>query len=138
MGRGPGFRRLVETRHPETQRSESELESMFMDLCRRHGIRMPESNPVLCGYRVDCLWRRERLVVELDGFEFHRGRMAFEKDAARDAELRLAGYTVLRITYDMVVNRSGQTARLVTSQLAHAPAPSRGDPTDRGRRHTAE
>lgn len=114
---GASFRRLVETRHPETVSTESELETSFMDLCRRHSIPVPDSNPVLCGYRVDCLWSEYRLVVELDGFEFHRGRMAFEKDAVRDAELSLAGFRVLRLTYDMVMNRSEQTALLIRSHL---------------------
>jgi len=127
-GRGlPGassFRRLVETRHPETHSSESELETMFMDLCRRYGLPVPEPNPVVCGYRVDCLWRDQRLIAELDGFEFHRGRMAFERDAARDADLRLAGYSVIRITYEMLVHRPRQTALLVRSQMEPGPEPA--------------
>ncbi len=111
------FRRLVETRHPETARNESELETRFMDLCRQNSLPLPESNPLLCGYRVDCLWREQRLVVELDGYEFHRGRMAFLKDAERDAELGLAGYRTVRLTHDMVFRQPGRTVRLIESHL---------------------
>ena len=37
-------------------------------------------------------------MVELDGFEFHRTRDAFERDRARDAALQTLGYKVLRFT----------------------------------------
>jgi very-short-patch-repair endonuclease len=47
---------------------------------------------------VDALWRRERLIVELDGFAFHKSRRPFEEDRRRDAKLQIMGYRVLRIT----------------------------------------
>jgi very-short-patch-repair endonuclease len=37
-------------------------------------------------------------VVELDGYAFHSSRAAFERDRARDAQLQLAGYRVVRVT----------------------------------------
>ncbi len=49
-------------------------------------------------YKVDFLWREHRLVVETDGWIYHRGQQALEDDHARDAELRLRGYTVIRFT----------------------------------------
>ncbi|MGH2954889.1 MAG: endonuclease domain-containing protein [Solirubrobacterales bacterium] len=49
-------------------------------------------------YKVDFRWREMRLVVETDGWIYHRGRQAREDDLARDAELRLRGYTVARFT----------------------------------------
>ena len=53
---------------------------------------------------VDFLWRDQRLVVETDGYRFHRGRLAFEADRARDVELKLLGYTVVRFTHRQVVD----------------------------------
>ena len=50
------------------------------------------------GELVDALWRHERVIVELDGFAFHRSRAQFEADRRRDAKLTVAGYRVLRIT----------------------------------------
>ena len=50
-------------------------------------------------FTVDFLWRTARLIVETDGFRFHRGRAAFEGDRARDAELESCGATTsLRFT----------------------------------------
>ena len=50
------------------------------------------------GERVDALWRDERVIVELDGYAFHKSRAQFETDRRRDAKLQVAGYRVLRIT----------------------------------------
>lgn len=37
------------------------------------------------------------MIVELDGYAFHRTRSAFERDRARDAKLLLAGFRVMRV-----------------------------------------
>jgi len=51
--------------------------------------------------RVDVLIG-DRLVLELDGAGFHAGP-AFERDRARDLELLLQGYLVVRLSYRMVM-----------------------------------
>ena len=52
----------------------------------------------LLDQEVDAAWVDERVVVQLDGYEAHRTRAAFEGDRQRDAVLVLAGYSVLRVT----------------------------------------
>lgn len=52
--------------------------------------------------RVDLLWAEGRLVIELDGPE-HRGRRAYRYDRHRDYELLCAGYAVVRIPNDEIV-----------------------------------
>lgn len=47
---------------------------------------------------VDFLWRRERLVVEVDAFSSHGTRYAFEVDRRRDRLLQVAGLHVIRVT----------------------------------------
>jgi very-short-patch-repair endonuclease len=61
-------------------------------------------NARILGHEVDFLWRDERLVVEVDGFQFHSTRAAFERDRQRDAELQGAGLRVLRVTWRQVVD----------------------------------
>lgn len=80
---------------PETR---SELERSFVALCRDSNLPPPAVNTVVEGLEVDATWRQARLVVELDGYTFHRTRGAFERDRDRDARLLLAGYQVLRVT----------------------------------------
>jgi very-short-patch-repair endonuclease len=100
-------RRLIPvTTHPRTLRdlgygpepTRSDLERLFLRLCRRHGVPAPEVNVKLGPYTVDFLWRPERLVVEVDSWKYRRDRRAFESDRARDRELKLRGYGVLRFT----------------------------------------
>jgi very-short-patch-repair endonuclease len=47
----------------------------------------------------DCLWRTERLIVELDGHAIHGRRAAFEDDRVRDRALHAAGWRVVRVTW---------------------------------------
>lgn len=79
--------------------TRSELERRFLDLCRAEGFPLPQVNVLVLGLEVDFFWEQAGLVVELDGFEFHRSRAAFERDRARDAKLHLAGLRVLRVTH---------------------------------------
>jgi very-short-patch-repair endonuclease len=66
---------------------------------------------------LDFLWRKSSLIVETDGFRYHRGRAAFEDDRARDLELRLLGYDVLRFTYRQLSGNPGGVARALCSFL---------------------
>jgi very-short-patch-repair endonuclease len=87
---------LAEGREPWETRSE--LERQFVEVCREANLPMPTLNALVAGYEVDAVWMCRRLVVELDGYAFHRTRAAFERDRARDGDLQLAGYRVMRIT----------------------------------------
>jgi very-short-patch-repair endonuclease len=49
---------------------------------------------------VDALFRAERLIVELDGWEYHGTREAFEDDRERDAATLAAGFQTIRITWE--------------------------------------
>ena len=48
---------------------------------------------------VDLHWPTHHLIVELDGYETHRTRAAFEADRHRDAALTAEGYRVVRFTW---------------------------------------
>jgi very-short-patch-repair endonuclease len=81
----------------------SELEDRFVELCRAAGLPKPEVNQwvvVDAGppIRADFLWRRQRLIVETDGWRFHGTRRGFERDRLRDQRARLAGWEILRFT----------------------------------------
>ena len=56
-------------------------------------------NQWLANLEVDFLFTEQRLVVETDGYRFHRTREQFERDRHRDATLTRAGYRVLRFTH---------------------------------------
>jgi very-short-patch-repair endonuclease len=77
----------------------SELEERFQEFLIRAGLPLPQTNAVVEGYEVDCVWPEQRLIVELDGHASHSPAHAFELDRARDRRLEAAGWRVIRITW---------------------------------------
>lgn len=98
-------------------RTRSDLESAFLALCRRLDLPPPEVNVRIGRYLVDFLWREERLVVETDGYRYHRGKIAFEDDRARDLELMSLGYRVLRLSERQVETTPRDVAEALTRAL---------------------
>jgi very-short-patch-repair endonuclease len=70
----------------------------MLRLLRRAGITGYEVNARIHGYEVDLLWRNERLAVEIDGYDAHSGRVAFERDHLKLATLTAKGLIVMPIT----------------------------------------
>jgi very-short-patch-repair endonuclease len=52
----------------------------------------------VAGMEVDAYWDQEHFAVELDVYETHGTRSAFERDRVRGEELALAGVETLRLT----------------------------------------
>jgi very-short-patch-repair endonuclease len=97
----------------EEELTRSELERLFLALCRRHRLPQPEVNANVGPYEVDFLWRQRALVVETDGFRHHGDRSAFERDRAKDARLQSLGFRVLRFTHrQLTQDRSSVVAAL--------------------------
>lgn len=107
---------LEEYRPPPVTRSE--LERWFLELCRDAGLPPPAVNSFIAGFEVDIAWPDRRLVVELDGHQFHRTRAAFERDRRRDGVLQVAGYRVYRVTYRELVQDAARVIAIVRSLLA--------------------
>ena len=80
--------------------TRSEFEDAFTEFAREYGLPAPITNTELLGYEIDALFPEHRLIVELDGWDFHSDRGAFESDRDRDAELLAAGYQTVRITWE--------------------------------------
>ncbi len=96
---GVGMLRLLLEEGAEAEFTRSRAEERLLELVRRARLPRPEVNVPFQGFEVDFLWRRSRLVVEVDGFAFHSSRRAFERDRARDGELTALGFRVLRVTW---------------------------------------
>jgi very-short-patch-repair endonuclease len=82
----------------EPHMTRSEAEEHMLALVRAADLPPFETNRRLLGHTVDFLWRAQRVVVEVDSWQFHRDRKRFEADRRRDADLQAAGHRVLRIT----------------------------------------
>ena len=100
-----------------TKRTRSDLELLFLRLCRRHGLPRPQVNTEIDGIEVDFLWRENRLAVETDGYRYHRGRVTVENDRARDLILRELGYEVIRFADRQIAEEPERIARLLARHL---------------------
>lgn len=83
---------------PTAPLTRSGLERLFVEICDGGGLPRPSMNLFVEGREVDASWLDRGVVVEVDHYEFHRTRAAFEADRARDAALLRAGLRVLRVT----------------------------------------
>ena len=70
----------------------------MLRLLRRDGMTGYETNARIHGYEVDLLWRDARLALEIDGFDAHSGRIAFERDRLKMATLNANGVRVMPVT----------------------------------------
>jgi len=102
-------RRLIDAAR-EPERVRSPLEQRFADFCRACGLPPPVTNVEILGSEVDAFWPAQRVIVEVDGFGFHRHRAAFERDRARDAARQAAGYRVVRLTHRRLQREAGVVA----------------------------
>jgi very-short-patch-repair endonuclease len=105
---------------PDTrpERTRSDLERLFKRIRRRGGIPAPEVNVKVGGLEVDFLWRDRRLIIETDGYRYHRGRVAFEDDRDRDLTLRALDYTVIRLSDTQLEEEPEKVASIVRRLLA--------------------
>jgi very-short-patch-repair endonuclease len=69
-----------------------------LKLTREARLPHPETNVRFGRYEADFVWRRERLIVELDSPRFHGGPRPFQNDREKDLVYRDADFDVLRFT----------------------------------------
>jgi very-short-patch-repair endonuclease len=98
-------------------RTRSPLEDRFREFYEKHRLPPPATNVTVLDHEVDALWPQARLIVELDSFEFHRHRAAFESDRARDADRLLAGYRTIRVTHRRLDEDATSLAAQIRSLL---------------------
>jgi very-short-patch-repair endonuclease len=106
-------------------RTRSEVEALLLQLCIDHGFPRPEVNRYDNGREVDFRWPRHHLIVEVDGWQFHRSRRAFVTDRARDRAALASGWRVARFPATEVISESGRVAAeihaLLTSTVHFGP-----------------
>jgi Transcriptional regulator, AbiEi antitoxin len=78
--------------------TRSGLERRFLELVGEAGLPTPSTGFNELGYELDVYWREERFAVELDVYETHGSREAFESDRLRQENLKLGGIEMIRVT----------------------------------------
>jgi hypothetical protein len=120
------LRLILDTIHPQTKRTRSELERLFLEMCAKRSVPEPEVNvwlPTPDGkrYQGDFLWRGAKLIVEADSRRFHDTDSAFVSDRKRRQQLELAGWRVSRCTWEEVEREPRRLALTVQGLLARHP-----------------
>jgi hypothetical protein len=121
LGRGKrgsaNLRKALEHHLPNLAKTKSVLEVKFLLLCERYsGIPPDDVNVNVAGHKVDAVWYAQKVVVELDSRLAHEAHWRQDRDHQRDVDLRAAGYTVLRYTWQQLT----ETPELVAADLRRA------------------
>jgi very-short-patch-repair endonuclease len=96
---------------------ESGIETILWRRLRRQGITARRQVRIPGIGRVDFVIGRH-LVLEVDGEAYHTDPLAFESDRRRDAALSIAGFRVLRFSYDQVRSRPDEVDRAILASIA--------------------
>jgi hypothetical protein len=96
-GRGR-LRRALALYQPDPSFTRSRFEKQFRRRVIATGLPAPSMNFNYAGYELDAYWPDLRFVVELDLFETHGTRAAFERDHVRQEELKLLWIEMIRVT----------------------------------------
>ncbi|HET9162061.1 MAG TPA: hypothetical protein VFN89_01280 [Solirubrobacterales bacterium] len=111
------LRRAVALYEP-TGFTRSSLERRFLELCIEARLPRPWTNYAVEGYELDCYWPEHRFAVELDVFETHGTRAAFERDRERQEDLLLVGIAMTRVTGPRLEREPEEVMRRVGRFLA--------------------
>ena len=106
--------------------TRSGLERRFLDLVMEAGLPQPRTNFVEQGIELDCYWPAHRFAVELDVFETHGTRAAFERDRKRQEDLLLAGIGMTRVTGPRLEREPWEVMRRVGRLLGQPAATAPG------------
>ncbi len=66
------------------------------------GVPAPQVNVRVAGCEADLVWRKAKLIIEIDGPQFH---LFADEDARKETRWRSAGYAVRRMSSDDVYAR---------------------------------
>lgn len=102
----------------EARHTKSELERLLLDLCADADLPLPAMNVTIEAEEVDAHWSGTLLIAELDSWEWHRTRGAFERDRAKSLKLEAAGYRVVRLTWRQLTAERDATASRLRRLLA--------------------
>jgi len=96
----------------------SEMEALFLVFIDERGLPQPEINQEVEGFEVDCVWRRERIALELDSRGFHDNAIAYERDRERDRVLNAADWHPVRVTWRQLTQTPAAVERDLRRMLA--------------------
>ena len=128
---GPGragsvkLRRALERHEPKLARTRSPLEEIFLPLCERYRVPLPDDlNVWIEGVLVDAVWWERKLIVELDGRDNHSSWAQIQRDRSNELRLRGAGFDVVRYGWAQAEGEPELVAADLLRQLSSTGEPA--------------
>ena len=122
----PGTKRIAKLIGYAGTPTRSGWEDDFPAFCAEHGLPAPVMGQPFHGYILDAVFPAEKVIVELDSWLFHKGKIAFESDRERDAETLARGFVTVRVTEERLDERPREEANrlqaILESRRIHAPS----------------
>ena len=115
----PGATRIAKLIGLDGTPTRSGWEDDFPAFCADHGLPAPVMGQPFQGYILDALFPAEKVIVELDSWGFHNGKIAFEADRERDADTLAGGLVTVRVTDERLEQRPRHEADRLHAILAH-------------------
>ena len=123
----PGIRLLREVLDEHTFRlSDDELELLFRPIAATAGLPTPLTKQLIDKFEVDFFWPDLGLVVETDGWRYHRTPSAQTRDALRFQRHTAAGLTPLRFSHYQVKYEPRHVREILEKTAANLQARSSG------------
>ena len=116
-------RRLIEQREGKYTPADSVLESRLVHLIHVSGLPLPDSQfrppwLVPTNGRVDFAYTERHLIIEADSRKWHLLMKSFEIDRHRDNQAQLAGWRILRFTWQDITERSDYVVSAIRAALS--------------------
>lgn len=125
----PGVRPLRKLLDKHTFRlSDEELERLFRPLAASAGIPVDRTKVWVNDFEVDFFWPALGLVVETDGWRYHRTPAAQTRDARRFQAHTASGLTPLRFSHWQVKYEPAHVRRTLSRTVEHLRKPGRPAP----------
>ncbi|MEA2374044.1 MAG: hypothetical protein QOD53_507 [Thermoleophilaceae bacterium] len=91
-------------------RARSDAEILAYYVLREAGVPLPRLNVKVAGLEADLVWLDRRLIIEIDGPQFHQ---ISSEDMRKQSLWERAGFTVRRLSSDVVYNDPDRLIALV-------------------------
>lgn len=111
--------------------TDTGLERKFLAIVRAAKLPLPETQARVSGYRVDFFWRDLGLVVEADGWRYHRTPGEQTTDHRRDQAHARAALTTLRFSESQIRYRPDEVRRTLATVAKRLNTESRPNPPAR-------
>jgi hypothetical protein len=117
-----GAKKLRRVMNGDTRALLSELERGFIALLQANDLPLPKTNIPVDGHWVDCRWEELALTIELESYEFHNTRHAWETDHKRERKARKRGDEYRRYFWSDIFETPEETAADVRQLLTRPTA----------------